>query len=90
MITKTIYQEVAVDVCLDLNDFDNDELIAEIEDRGFVLMEKEDSGSMSEAAKDEIYNLYRDFVQWDNNQLPDNGFVLSLKKFFQEQLGTIS
>ena len=86
MIHKTIYQEVAVDVCLGLTDFDDNELIEEIEDRGLYVLDQDDSGAMSQAAKDEIYELYRDFVIWDNKQIPDSIFILALKKFFSEQL----
>lgn len=89
MITKTISQEVEFEVNLDLADFDDDELIGEIEDRGFFLLDQDDSGAMSDAAKDDIYNLYRDFIRWDKNEMPDNGFVLSLKKFFEENLNIL-
>ena len=82
-----IITEVQVDV--DLDDFDTDDLIEEIENRGFFLLDQDDSGAMSESAKDDIYNLYRDFVRWDKNEMPDNGFVLSLKKFFEENLNIL-
>ena len=78
-----------VDVYVDLSDFDTFELCEELESRGLCVTDEEDSGAVSEAAKDEIYDLYRDFVEWDNNRMPDNGFVLSLKKFFSEQLDKV-
>lgn len=87
MIHKTIYQEVAVDVCLDLTDFDDNELIEEIEDRGLFLLDQEDSGAMSQAAKDEIYDLYRDFVEWELTVPPT--FRRILKKFFSEHLDKV-
>lgn len=80
MISKTIYQEVAVDVNLDLSDFDDEELIEELEDRGLEVMDKNDSGAISEAARDEIYNLYRDYLNGTD-------FDRKLKKFFEGQLG---
>ena len=82
MISKTIYQEVAIDVNLDLSDFDNDELIEEVEDRGLIVLDQEDSGAMSNAAKDEVYELYRDYISGNN-------FEQNLKKFFEGQLGFI-
>ena len=87
MAIKTVYQEIEVEVFA--SDLETDDLIEEIENRGFFLLDQDDSGAMSESAKDDIYNLYRDFVRWDKNEMPDNGFVLSLKKFFEENLNIL-
>ena len=87
MAIKTVYQEIEVEVFA--SDLETDDLIEEIENRGFFLLDQDDSGAMSEAAKDDIYDLYRDFVRWDKNEMPDNGFVLSLKKFFEENLNIL-
>ena len=63
---------------------DTETLIETLESEGYVVSEQYDD--TKDYMRDEIYNLYRDFVQWDNNEIPDNGFVLSLKKFFKEHL----
>ena len=80
MPTVTVYKEVAVDVDIDLCDYDTDELVDEIENRGLTVIEKEDSGAMSEAAKDEIYDLYREYVSGKD-------FDRKIKNFFEENLG---
>lgn len=79
---KTVSTYVDVDVDVDLSDFDTDELIEELELRGLEVIDKEDSGAMSEGAKDEIHNLYRDYVTGNN-------FENNLKKFFEENLGIV-
>lgn len=82
----TIYKEIEVDI--DAGDMNTDELIEAVEELGYVVFDKDDYDS-PENIRDEIYDLYRDFVDWDNNRLPDNGFVLSLKKFFSEHLDKV-
>jgi len=74
---------------IDLDGLDTDDLIEELEYRGFKVIDNDDSGAVSESVKDEIYNLYRDFVMWDSNEIPDNGFVLSLKRFFENHTGKL-
>ena len=82
----TIYKEIEVDI--DAGDLDTEQLIEAVEELGYVVYDKDD-GDSPENIRDEIYDLYRDFVQWDNNEIPDNGFVLSLKKFFEENLNIL-
>ena len=82
MPTKTVREYVELDVHFDLEDFETNELIEELEDRGLNVIDKEDSGSMSDAAMDEIYELYRDYVS-------GNEFERKLKEFFEGQLGFI-
>lgn len=76
----TITTEVNIDV--DLCDFDTDDLVDEIESRGLTVLDKEDAGAISEAARDEIYELYRDYVS-------GNDFDRKLKVFFEGQLGIL-
>ena len=71
-----------VDVYIDLSDFDTLELCEELESRGLCVTDEEDSGAISEAALDEIYDLYREYVSGAN-------FDRALKKFFEENLGII-
>jgi hypothetical protein len=82
MPTKTVREYVELDVHFELDDFETDDLIEELEDRGLNVLDKEDSGSMSDAAKDEIYDLYRDYIS-------GNDFERKLKVFFEGQLGFI-
>lgn len=79
----TVCKEIEVEV--DVGDLGTEELIEAVEELGFVVYDKDDCGN-PENIRDDIYSLYRDFVQWDKNEIPDNGFVLSLKKFFSEHL----
>jgi len=67
---------------VDLCDFDTNDLIDEIETRGLIVLDKEDSGAISEAARDEIYELYRHYVS-------GNDFEHNLKAFFEGQLGIL-
>ena len=76
-----------VDVYVDLSDFDTLELREELERRGLCITDEEDSGAVSEAAKDEIYELYRDFIEWELAVPPTFGRIL--KKFFSEQLDKV-
>jgi len=83
LVRKTVYQDIDVEVDVDLSDFDTDELIEEIESReSWMVIDKEDSGAFSESMKDEIYNLYRDYVTGNN-------FDRKLKKFFEENIGIV-
>ena len=82
----TVYKEIEVEI--DAGDLDTEQLIEAVEELGYAVIDKDDFHN-PENIREDIYNLYRDFVQWDNNRLPDNGFVLSLKKFFSEQLDKV-
>lgn len=80
MARKTIDTFVEVDIYP--YDFETDELLDEIESRGLTVLDKEDAGAISEAARDEIYELYRDYVS-------GNDFDRKLKVFFEGQLGIL-
>ncbi len=67
---------------LNLEIFDTEDLIDELDSRGLKVIDMEDSGAMSEAASDEIYDLYRDYIS-------GNDFDRKLKQFFEGQLGFI-
>ena len=49
----TVWKEVEVDV--DIQDFDNEDLISTLENRGYTILEKADMNR--------LYNLYRDYIQ---------------------------
>lgn len=69
-------------VHIDLDDLDTEDLIEELKLRGLQVIDKEDSGALSESMKDKIYDLYRVHVNGDN-------FEKHLKKFFEEVLDIV-
>lgn len=74
---STFYKQVEVEV--DISDFSEDELIEAVENLGFLVIEKDYTEGASESLKDDIYELYRDFIEGkDLNS--------KLKKFFEDQL----
>ncbi len=87
MVTKTVYQEVAVDVDVDLVDYDTDELIAEIEDRDggnkWEVVDKNNTEFVAPRVYDEIYELYRDYI----SRSPS--FEENLKGFFENYAGAL-
>jgi hypothetical protein len=84
MVTKTVYREVAVDVDVDLVDYDTDELIEEIEYRDggnkWEVVDKQNTEFVSDRMKDDLYNLYRDYISGSSN------FEGSLKALFESHL----
>jgi hypothetical protein len=86
MVTKTVYQEVAVDVDIDMTEFDTDELIEEIEteSRGnWLVVNKLNGDFIAPRVYDEIYELYRDYI----SRSPS--FEENLKGFFENYAGSI-
>lgn len=75
-----------VDVDVDLDDFNTDELIDELEARGYIVMDKDDSGA-PESLKDQIHNLKEDFILWHNFGMKNEVFERILKEFFKETIG---
>lgn len=86
MVTKTVYREVAVEVDVDLVDYDTDELIEEIEYRDggnkWEVVDKNETDFVAPRVQNQIYELYRDYISGNN-------FEQNLKKFFEGQLGII-
>lgn len=76
MVTKTIYTNVEVDV--DLDDFGTDDLIDELELRGFTVANKEDSIQY----EDRIFSLKEDFINWYQFGMTNEKFEKTLKQFF--------
>jgi len=88
MATKYVTLETEVDI--DLSDFETDELIEEIEERtGRFMIDNEDSGSISEAAKDEIYAFYQDYILWKDCHMKNESFEQIANKFFEDHLGVL-
>jgi hypothetical protein len=76
-----VYTTVSVDV--DLGEFDDDELKEELEDRGYITLDKED-GIDPEALKDQVFRLRQAYYTLSPEQ-----FKKQLLTFFREQLDTI-
>ena len=73
-------------VTLDLNNFDTDDLIAELEDREYRVMmpgEIDENSEALEKTVDEIHNLYQAFIHWKDFAMKDSTFESDLKKFFE-------
>ena len=87
MPVKTVYTEVAVDVDIDLYDYDTEELIDEIESRDggnkWEVLERENTEFVAPRVYDEIYELYRDYVS------KSPSFEDNLKGFFENYAGSI-
>ena len=74
-----------VDVEVDLDDFVTDDLIEELEDRGFIVMDKDDSDG-PEHLKDNIHRLKEDFIEWYQFGMKNENFENRLKEFFKETI----
>jgi hypothetical protein len=73
-------------VTLDLNNFDTDDLITELEDREYRVMmpgEIDENMEAFEKTVDEIHNLYQAFIHWKDFAMKDSTFESDLKKFFE-------
>ncbi len=80
----TITTEVEVDI--DLCDLDKDDLIDELEDRGFTVVCRDESLEAKERIMDDIHNLYQDFILWNDTMMTNENFGTILKNFFSEHL----
>jgi|694.fasta_scaffold01392_36 hypothetical protein len=90
MVTKTVYREVAVDVDIDLDDYDTDELIAEIEDRDggnkWLVVDKLDTDFVAPDVEDKIRDLKEDFLNWYQFGMKNENFEKALKEFFKDTI----
>ncbi len=78
-----------IDVEVNLHDFDSEDLIEVLEERGFKVVDKDDSAAMTEPAKDTIHNFYKDYVLWKEFGMKNETFENIANKFFEEQLDRI-
>lgn len=76
----TVTETIDVDIQVDLDQFDTDDLINEVEKRGHTVIEL-DNGNPQEIS-DRIYTLYRDYVD-------GSCFEEKLKRFFEAELGIL-
>lgn len=75
-----------VDVDVELDDFVTDDLIEELEARGFIVMDKDDSDG-PEHLKDNIHRLKEDFINWYQFGMKNENFERTMKEFFKETIG---
>ncbi len=80
----TITQEI--DVVVDLRQLHIDDLIEELEDRGYSVICRDESLEAKEKIMDDLHNLYQDFILWDDSMMTNYRFGTILKKFFSEHL----
>jgi hypothetical protein len=77
-------------VDVDLDEWDDDELIGELEDRGYSVEEKGGDTLRTPGSEvlDDIFELYKD---WANDQGDrDNRFDKAMRKFFEKYLNKVS
>lgn len=67
-------------VHIDMNEFDDDELIAELENRGYTITD--------ENVLDDIFDLYKEWL--DDQGDRDNRFEKAMRKFFEKHLKKVS
>ena len=76
---------VNANVDVDLDDFNTEDLIEELEIRGFIVMDKDDSDG-PEHLKDNIHKLKEDFINWYQFGMKNENFEASMKEFFKETI----
>jgi hypothetical protein len=83
--SKTFYAEAEIDVGLD--EWDDEDLIEELESRDYVVTKGEGHGDYQEIL-DDIFELYKD---WKDDQGDrDNRFEKSMRAFFEKHLNKVS
>lgn len=71
---STIYTSVEID----LSDLNTDDIIGELEDRGYTVLSKDDLHSY----EDHIHSLYQDFLNWYQFGMKNENFEKTMKQFF--------
>ncbi len=79
-----VITEVEVDIELDTIRIDD--LLDEIESRGFTVVCRDESIQAKERITDDIHNLYQDFILWKDLGMKNEIFEKILKEFFSEHL----
>lgn len=80
MIRKSI--ETIVDVDVDLDDFDDGELIDELRERGYSVESKDEVTAL----EDQILTLKDDFINWYQFGMKNETFEKILQKFFKDTI----
>ena len=81
----TIYKEIEVD----LDTLSDEDLIETLEERGYKVVDKNDSAAMSDSAKDKVHDFYHDYLLWREFGMKNENFENIANKFFEEQLDII-
>lgn len=79
-------------VRIEMDDIDTDDLAEELESRGYTVIEPDgehESEETIERTEDDIYNLYRDYIQWADNKSSCSSFESALKRFFEKHTNKI-
>ena len=79
-------------VRIDMDDIETEDLVEELEDRGYTVIEPDgenESVDTINSMEDDIYNLYRDYVQWAGNKSSCSSFESALKRFFEKHTNKI-
>lgn len=82
---KTIYSDVEVEVSLD--EWEDDELIEELENRDYTVSPKEGHNEFEEM-KDDIFTLYKEWLGDQGDR--DNRFEKAMRAFFEKHLNKVS
>lgn len=69
-----IYTNVEVE----LDDLNTDDLISELEDRGYTVLSKDDLNHY----EDHIRSLHQDFLNWYQFGMKNENFEKTMKQFF--------
>lgn len=79
---------ISVETEIDLDDIDNEDLIKHLEEYGYkVIMQSQVEAE--ENINNSIYELYRDYLTWEDCWMSSDVFAHKLKKFFEDQLGIL-
>ena len=79
-------------VRIDMDDLETEDLVEELEDRGYTVIEPDGENENIDtinSTEDDIYNLYRDYVQWTDNKSSCSSFESALKRFFEKHTNKI-
>lgn len=80
MVRKTVDTYVEVDV--DLDEFDDTDLIDELKSRGYEVTDKDDTIYY----EDHIHSLKEDFLNWYQLGMKNESFEKTMKHFFLDTI----
>lgn len=81
-----------INVQINASDIDTDELINEVEERGYRVMmpgEIDEDVEVLHRTLDEIHNLYDAFLHWKDFGMKDSTFERDLKTFFDTTIDKV-
>lgn len=74
-------------VHIEMVDIDTYDLVEELEGRGYTVIDPDGENENIDtinSTEDDIYNLYRDYIQWTDNKSSCSSFESALKRFFEK------